>query len=168
MHSMLCQKGWKIMLCTQYRYIQCYVKRVKRLCYVETRDIHIFAHNFLNIQPILNPKKVWKAETWTFLTTASNVMYVEMVEGYFNLSPLWHALTYIVFDGMVDKSYVSAFQNFFLIENRLNIKKVMSKNVLSLYSIFYSTFDPFNMSNITLYTVLCKSRKHHFQPCWHE
>ena len=24
-------------LCTQYRYIQCYVERVKRLCYVETR-----------------------------------------------------------------------------------------------------------------------------------
>ena len=33
-------------LCTQYRYIQCYVKR---LCYVELRDKHIFAHNFLNI-----------------------------------------------------------------------------------------------------------------------
>ena len=38
-------------LCTQYRYIQWHVKRVERverLCYVETRDIHIFAHNFLN------------------------------------------------------------------------------------------------------------------------
>ena len=57
-HLMLCQKGQKIMLCTPYRYIQCYVKRVERLCYVETRDIHIFAHNFLNIQPIFNPKKV--------------------------------------------------------------------------------------------------------------
>ena len=36
-------------LYTQYRYIQCYVERVKRLCYVETRVKHIFAHNFLNI-----------------------------------------------------------------------------------------------------------------------
>ena len=45
-------------LCTQYRCIQCYVKRVKRLCYVETRDKHIFAHNFLNIQPIFNLQKV--------------------------------------------------------------------------------------------------------------
>ena len=48
-------------LCTQYRYIQCYVERVEsveRLCYVETRDKHIFAHNFLNIQAILNLKKV--------------------------------------------------------------------------------------------------------------
>ena len=48
-------------LCTQYRYIQYYVKRIKRLCYVETRDKHIFAHNFLNIQLIFNPQKVLKS-----------------------------------------------------------------------------------------------------------
>ena len=53
-----CQKVRKITLCTQYRYIQCYVERVERLGYVETKDIHIFAHNFLNIQTIFNPKKV--------------------------------------------------------------------------------------------------------------
>ena len=35
-----------------------HVKRVKRLCYVETRDKHIFAHNFLNIQPIFDLQKV--------------------------------------------------------------------------------------------------------------
>ena len=57
-----CQKGQKITLCTQYRCIQCYVERVKRLCYVETRDKHIFAHNFLNIQLIFNPQKV--LENW--------------------------------------------------------------------------------------------------------
>ena len=38
-------------LCTQYRYIQCDVERVKR-------SLNIFAHNFLNIQPIFNLKKV--------------------------------------------------------------------------------------------------------------
>ena len=42
-------------LCTQNRDIQCYVKR---LFYVETRDTHIFAHIFLNIQSIFNLKKV--------------------------------------------------------------------------------------------------------------
>ena len=52
-----CQKGQKITLCTRSRYIQCYVKRVERLCCVETKDIHIFAHNFLNIQVIFNLKK---------------------------------------------------------------------------------------------------------------
>ena len=45
-------------LYTQYRYIQCYVERVERLCYVKTRVKHIFAHNFLNIQLIFNPQKV--------------------------------------------------------------------------------------------------------------
>ena len=45
-------------LCTQYRYIQCYVESVERLCYVETRDKHVFPHNFLNIQAIFNLKKV--------------------------------------------------------------------------------------------------------------
>ena len=33
-----CPKGQKITLSTQYRYIQCYVKRVKRLCYVHNID----------------------------------------------------------------------------------------------------------------------------------
>ena len=48
-------------LCTQYRYTKYYVERVKRLCYVETRDKHIFAHNFLNIQPNFNLQKVLKS-----------------------------------------------------------------------------------------------------------
>ena len=38
-----------------------HVERVERLCYVETRDKHIFAHNFLNIQLIFNPQKVLKS-----------------------------------------------------------------------------------------------------------
>ena len=55
-------------LCTQCRYISCCVKRIKRverLCYVEARDKHIFAHNFLNIQAIFNPKLF---QLWTPLT----------------------------------------------------------------------------------------------------
>ena len=48
-------------LCTQCRYIKYYVERVKRLCYVETRDKHIFSHNFLNIQPIFDLQKVLKS-----------------------------------------------------------------------------------------------------------
>ena len=30
------------MLCTQYRYIQCYFERVKRLCYVHNIDLDTF------------------------------------------------------------------------------------------------------------------------------
>ena len=33
----------------------------KIMLYVETRDKHIFAQNFLNIQPIFNPLKVLKS-----------------------------------------------------------------------------------------------------------
>ena len=33
---------------------------------------NIFTHNFLNIQPIFNPIKFWKAETETFPTIPSN------------------------------------------------------------------------------------------------
>ena len=78
---MLCRKGQKIML------------------YVETRDKYIFAHNFLNIQPIFNLQKV--LESWDL--DLSNAMYVEGVESYFDFWPLWHASTYISLDGMVGK-----------------------------------------------------------------
>ena len=37
--------------------------------------------------------------------------------------------TCIVSDGIIEKPSVSAFQNFLGIENQLNIKKVMSRNV---------------------------------------
>ena len=33
---------------------------------------NIFTHNLLNIQPIFNPKKFWKAETEMFPTIPSN------------------------------------------------------------------------------------------------
>ena len=56
-------------------------------------------------------------------------MYVKGDESYFDFRPLRHASTYIALDGMVGKVEVSAFQNFLRIENRLNIKKVMSINV---------------------------------------
>ena len=69
-------------------------------------------------------------------------MYVKGVESYFDFWPLQHALTYIALDGMVGKVLVSAFQNFFWIENRLNIKKVMIKTNKA-------SFDPFDMSNMS-------------------
>ena len=48
-------------------------------------------------------KKFWKADTYGFSTIPSNAIYVEGVEGYFDLQNLQHASTYIVFDGMVGK-----------------------------------------------------------------
>ena len=60
-------------LYTQYRYNQCYVRRVERLCHVETRDKHILAHNFLNIQVIFNLKKV--LESWDLDLSNHTIQY---------------------------------------------------------------------------------------------
>ena len=38
-------------------------QKLKDYVMLKKKDIHIFAHNFLNIQAIFNPKKFWKAET---------------------------------------------------------------------------------------------------------
>ena len=120
-----------------------HVKRVESsVCGFFLRVHNIFTHNFLNIQRIFNPKKFWKAESETFPTIPFNAMYVERVESYFDFQPLWHASTYIALAGMVGKVSVSAFQNFFRIENLLNIKKVMSKTVKA-------SFYPFDMSNMS-------------------
>ena len=70
--------------------------------------------------------------------------HVEDVEDY--LRHLRHALIYTVFDGMVGKLSVSAFQNFFRIENPLIIKEVMSQNV-SVCS--FPIFDIFDIHSIT-------------------
>ena len=63
-----------------------------------------------------------------------------------HLQHLRHASTYIGFDGMVGKHLVSAFQNFFQIENPLSIKEVMSQNVCVCS---FPIFDIFNVHSIT-------------------
>ena len=58
-----CQKGqkWCLWLMNTIQIYSLLCREGQRLCYVETRDIHIFAHNFLNIQLIFNLKKVLKS-----------------------------------------------------------------------------------------------------------
>ena len=125
-----------------------YVQRVKRLHYVHNIDTFnamskgskdyvmlkqrtytFLLITFLIFKQFSIRKKFWKAETETFPTISSNARYVEGVESYFDFRPLQHASTYMALDGMFGKVSVSAFQNFFWIENCLNIKKVISKNV---------------------------------------
>ena len=53
--------------------------------------------------------------------------------------PVLTVSTYIVFDGMVEKPSVSAFQIFLRIENQLNIKKVMGRNVWMCFVLTVST-----------------------------
>ena len=63
-----------------------------------------------------------------------------------NLQLLRHASTYIGSDGMVGKPSVSAFQNFFRIENLLSIKEVMSQNVCVCS---FPIFDIFDIHSLT-------------------
>ena len=119
----------------------------------------------------------------------SLLKHVGGVEGYFR--HLQHTSTYIALVVWLKSPKSQLFKTFFQVENQLNIKKVKSKNVISPYSVFGVSFDTFdtpfdflfirqstqyikeftfdtsNMSNITLYTVLCQSRKHHFQHLQH-
>ena len=67
--------------------------------------------------------------------------HVEDIEDY-----LRHAFIYTVFDGMVGKPEVLAFQNFFRIENPLSIKEVMSQNVCVCS---FPIFDIFDIHSIT-------------------
>ena len=125
-----CRKGRKITLCTQYRYIQCYVERVERLCYVEAKDIHILANNFLNIQVIFNPKKSFEKLTLRpfqpYHPMQCMSKHVKGVKSRNNFQPFQHTWHWMVW---LERSKSQLSKTFFQIENRLNIKKVMSKNV---------------------------------------
>ena len=76
MHCMLCMS-------TLFRQ-RIKVCNVFNAMYVDTVDTktytHISAHNFLNIQPIVNLKKFWKAETQSFSTIPSNTIYIDTVD----------------------------------------------------------------------------------------
>ena len=71
-----------------------------------------------------------------------------------NLRHLRHASTYIGSDGLVGKLSVSAFQNFFQIENPLSIKEVMSQNVYVLFpsstSSTYIALQPLGVFDLSL------------------
>ena len=60
-------------------------------------------------------------------------------------------------DGMVEKPSVSAFQNFLRIENQLNIKKVMGRNV---WMCFVSTASTYIALNALEILVLYRQYRH--------
>ena len=59
---------------------------------------------------------MFKVSTWIALNALRSLSCIDSIDIY-------------SINGMVEKPSVSAFQNFLRIENRLNIKKVMGKNV---------------------------------------
>ena len=87
-------------------------------------------------------RKLWaKMCVYALFPSLTSLTYIVLQPlGVFDLSLT--SLTCFNIHSMVEKPYVSAFQNFFRIENPLNIKEVMSKNmfvcILSLWSIIHS------------------------------
>ena len=62
---------------------------------VNAKDIgstHISVHNFLNIQPIFNLKKFWKAQTEGFQTIPSNAIYVDTFDTSHKISNAFNAM----------------------------------------------------------------------------
>ena len=54
----------RLPLCTQYRYIQCYIERVERLCYMLKQGTNTFLLiTFLIFNRFSIRKKFWKVET---------------------------------------------------------------------------------------------------------
>ena len=64
---------------------------------------------------------------------------IDSIECITDPCPVSTVLTYIVFDGLFEKPSVSAFQIFLWIENQLNIKKVMGRNVWMCFVLTVST-----------------------------
>ena len=65
--------------------------------------------------------------------------------------------TYIVFDGIVEKPWVSAFQNFLQIENPLNIKKVMGRNVWMCFDSSIDSLDKHSIQCIACFDLCIDS-----------
>ena len=102
--------------------------------------------NFFRIENPLSIKEVMSQNVWYVLfpsSTSSTYIALQPL-CVFDLSST--SLTYIEFDGMVGKLSVSAFQNFFRIENPLSIKEVMSQNVCVCS---FPIFDVFDIHSIT-------------------
>ena len=60
-------------------------------------------------------------------------------------------------DGMAEKPWVSAFQNFLRIENLLNIKKVMGRNVWMCFDSSIYSLDKHSIQCIACFNVCIKS-----------
>ena len=151
---MSCFNGANAILCRDSRYtkIKAYWAMHCVLCLMSRQSIqnaytctHVSAHNFLNIQRIFNPKKVlecWESglSNHTIKSHMSIVSTVSTLPVHYCIEILQlvsTVSTYIWFGGMVEKAWFPAFQNFFRIENPLNIKKVMGRNMCTCICILY-------------------------------
>ena len=119
--------------------------------------LHIFAHNFLNIQRIFNPQNV--LESWDLgLSNHANW------DPCMHFWHLWHTKHYSPYS-----TYWATFDTFDMRNITLywgpciHIWHLQHTKHYSPYSTHWATFDTFDMSNITLYQGPCM----HFRCLWH-
>ena len=93
---------------------------------VEKPSVSAF-QNFLQIENQLNIKKVMGKNMWMCFCIDS--VDIDSIECIRDPCPVSKSIDIYSINGMVEKPSVSAFQNFLRIENWLNIKKVMGKNM---------------------------------------
>ena len=112
------------------------------ILFVDTVDMKIKACNALNVMFVETvdtlvfvtltedfKQSTMRCENYTLLCIKCiNSINIDSIECIRDPCPVLTVSTYII-DGMVEKPSVSAFQNFLQIENQLNIKKVMGRNV---------------------------------------
>ena len=106
--------------------------------------LHIFAHNFLNIQLIFNLIEV--LESWDlelFNHTIKCYVQQSMLKVSKVIFDLWH----------LQHASICISFGWIWIENQLNIRKVMSINVMSPYSVFWVSFHTLNIHSITVLAV---------------
>ena len=112
-----------------------------RHCWYKTHP-HISAHNFLNIQPIFNLQKVMESWDWGLCNQIlyMSTLLIQVMAFYTKYNTL-NAMHVNTVD-TVEKPWYWAFQNFKRIENWLNIKEVMSQNVLVMSTLLIQLKSP--------------------------
>ena len=135
--------------CQRCQKIKCYLcQRCQKMLKMV---LHIFAHNFLDIQPIFNPKKTFGKLTLRAFQSYHQMLSMSKVSKKF--WPLTPSTCFNIDRWYGWKALSLSFPKLFWIENQLNIKKVMGKNIMSPYSVFWVSFDTFSIHSITALTV---------------
>ena len=120
---------------------------------VEKSSVSAF-QNFLRIENPLNIKEVMSTNVYVICIDCVDIHSIDCIIDPCLVSTV---STYIVFDGMVEKASVSAFQNFLQIENPLNIKKVMGRNVWMCFDSNINSLDKHSIQCIACFDLCINS-----------
>ena len=96
-------------------------------------------------------RKLWAVNV--LLVFCIDSVYIDSIECITRSLSCINSVNIYSIDGMVEKPLVSAFQNFLWIENRLNIKKVMGRNVWMCFDSSIDCLDKLSIQYIVFYSI---------------